>query len=95
MSYSYVLSYDTRKVSQDEVYGYLKNNNDITAWYAPFPGTAIVISDASASDLSEAFINSFGEFDHLFTDITADEQDTQGWLDEEAWNYINNPEDFS
>ncbi|WP_290918128.1 hypothetical protein [Halodesulfovibrio sp.] len=92
--YSYVFSYNPDKLKKRTVFDFLNECEEVAAWLSPFAGTVIVISNSSAEDLSELFSDEFGEANHLFVDIQDDEPDYQGWLDEEAWDYINSPDDY-
>lgn len=92
--YSYVFSYDPNKIDRQRIFDFFNQNEDVSAWISPFAGTVLVVSNNSAHELSDSFENEFGKLDHLFVDIQNDEPDYQGWLDDDVWEHINNPEDF-
>lgn len=91
MSKTFLLIFKTSDGPRQEILDHLDSLEIVDDWYAFFPSAILVISEEDADDLSESFMEEFPERQHLFVETTSDEEDTQGWLDEEAWGYINSP----
>ncbi|WP_319540961.1 hypothetical protein [uncultured Pseudodesulfovibrio sp.] len=94
-AYSYVLTYNHADAKLKKVLSFLRDCDEISSWYAPFHGTAILISFSDAETLSELFIDHFPGCDHLIVDIQDDEPDYSGWLDDDVWDYVNEPDNYA
>jgi len=93
--FSYILSYDPQSITKKRLIRYLKESVVFNAWYLPFDGTVLVVSEEEADTISEDFLGTFEGCDHVIVDVQDDEPDYSGWLDDEAWEYLGSPEDFS
>lgn len=72
------------------VQGVLNSTQSIETWASPFPFSAIVISKLTVTELSAVLHSYFGDTWFLITE--ANQQNTNGWMTNELWSYINNPQ---
>lgn len=67
----------------------LSETKAIENWIAPFPNSAILISNLTLGELSAIIHNYFGDAWFVLTEANKDS--TNGWLPQEFWSYVNAP----
>ncbi len=86
---AYIFSWNN--VYTSEYVTFLLNDTQaIETWVSPISGTAILISKLSITDLSSVLHGRLGEVWFLLVEAT--QYNTNGWLPNNFWNYINNPQ---
>lgn len=68
---------------------FLDTRSEVLSWYAAFSNGILIISQHSAQDLGELFRQRFPGVLFIITLIPAGYSD--GWLPQQAWDFINNP----
>jgi hypothetical protein len=68
------------------VSAYLDDRSEVQNWYSLLPGQIFIASDHSAQELGELLRRQFPRELLLITQIN--ESDCNGWLPEEAWDFI-------
>ena len=77
----------------ERVYGILNDTKAIAAWIAPFPYSAIVVSDLDTQDLAAVLRQRMPGIWLLVTEMSGSGAD--GWLPQSLWEYVNNPHQVS
>lgn len=77
-------------VTLDTVYSVLNRTRSIETWVSPFPGTAIILSRLTLTEMTAVLQSHFPGV--WFILITATQQNTNGWLPNRFWEYINDPQ---
>ena len=72
-----------------QVHAFLNDTNGIKTWIAPFPYSAILVSDLSAQDLGAILHRRLSGAWFLVTEM--DRQLVDGWLPGNLWEYVNEP----
>lgn len=76
-----------------QVHTILNNTNAIHTWIAPFPYSAILISNLTPQELGAILRNHLAGVWFVITQI--DSQLVDGWLPGNFWEYVNNPDQVS
>ena len=75
--------------SQATVHAILNATNAIHNWIAPFPYSAILVSNLDTRELGATLRHQLNGAWFVVTQI--DNQLTDGWLPRDMWQYVNNP----
>ncbi len=82
----YLITYDLNRPGQEyeELYEELRNSS---TWWHYLDSTWLIVTQESINELNDRIKNTIDENDRfLIFDITG--MDYQGWLSEEAWQWI-------
>ena len=91
--YAYLLVFNSRVGTVQEVSAFLDEREDVFQnWITTLPNSFFVVSDRSASELSEVF-RSFTKDKGRFIILDVD-TDRNGWLPKKTWNFIKEPKPF-
>lgn len=88
--YAYLLVFDATVGTLEEVSRFLDKREDVFQnWMTILPSSFFVISDRSATELSDVF-RTFTKNKARFIILDVD-TDRNGWLPKKAWNFVKNP----
>lgn len=88
--YAYLLVFDVTVGTLEEVSKFLDKREDIFQnWMTILPNSFFVISDKSATELSDVF-RTFTEDKGRFIILDVN-TDRNGWLPKTAWNFVKKP----
>jgi hypothetical protein len=85
--HSYLLVINGVRRSRAQVQGFLDTKLEILNWYSIFPNAIFIISEETASQLSD-IIRPFVQPDHFI--ILNVDTDRNGWMPRKAWDFIKN-----
>ena len=85
---SYLLTYSAA-CSQAGVHAVLNATNAIQNWIAPFPHSAILVSNLDARELGAILRHHLNGAWFVVTQV--DRRSIDGWLPGDVWQYVNNP----
>jgi phosphoglycolate phosphatase-like HAD superfamily hydrolase len=88
---SYIISFYQQEISDDELVEFLDEQNEILNWRKELPNTVFVVSNKNAHSLSKLLAEEFPE--SLFIIAEYSTYNSDGLLDEESWEFLNNPEE--
>lgn len=84
--WAYILVFDHKVGTRDEVLKFLDSRQEILNWYACLPNAVFIISNLNANRL-QAMFRQFAKDEGRF--IIADmDTDSDGWLPKKAWDFI-------
>lgn len=86
--WAYVIAFD-EGVSQQALISALDAEPAIKNWYACMSHTVFVVSDQSASGVSEIVRKHIGNHRFIVLDV---QTDRQGWLPPKVWQWLKNPQ---
>lgn len=86
---SYLFTY-SQACTQAEAYAVLNDTQGVQTWIAPFPHAAILVSSLNVQDLSAILRERLPEVWFMVTEM--DHQTVNGWLPENLWEYVNDPQ---
>ena len=86
---AYLFAY-SQAWTQAQVHAVLNDTNAIETWIAPFPSAAVLISDLSAQDLGAVLHRRLSDAWFIVTELNPASVD--GWLPNNLWSYVNQPE---
>ena len=86
---AYLFAY-SQACSQAQVHAFLNDTNAIKMWVAPFPYAAILVSDLNTQDLGAILHRRLSDSWFIVTEMNR--QTVDGWLPENLWEYVNEPE---
>ena len=86
---AYLFAY-SQACSQAQVHAFLNNTQAVKTWVAPFPYSAILVSDLNTQDLSAILQRRLQGAWFIVTEMNR--QMVDGWLPENLWAYVNEPE---
>jgi len=88
MRKSYLFIYSNKVGSRSRLKDALNSMSEVLYWRYELEHSFFIISEHSASELSEAFKEAIGHSSgrFLFSEIT---RNKQGWLTSKAWHLIN------
>lgn len=75
---------------QTQVHAVLNNTDAIQDWIAPFPYSAILVSNLTTQELSEILRRRLDD-EVWFMVAQLDSQLVDGWLPSDFWEYVDNP----
>jgi len=84
----FILVYDTFELPRDEILDFLDTLANIKNYYAYLPTSIIIISDLSATELSDEFRGEFPGTEFIIIELQPEK--INGWLDKGVWSFINN-----
>lgn len=88
---AYVISFYQQEISDDELVEFLDNQKEVLNWRKELPNTVFVVSNKNAQFLSKLLAEEFPE--SLFIIVEYSHYNSDGLLDEETWEFLNNPEE--
>jgi hypothetical protein len=77
------------QITRDAILAYLDTRQEVKNWFAILPAGIIIISNRNAYQLSEILRQKFSGSLFIISEIPTGNND--GWLDQKAWSFINNP----
>lgn len=89
MMNAYLFTYNTI-VPQQTVQNILNHTSAVETWVAPITSSAIVLSKLSVAELAAVLHTHLG--DTWFLLVQATPHNSNGWLPENFWEYISNPD---
>ncbi len=80
-------------IMQDQLLAYLDTRNEIRNYFAPFPGTVLLIAEQTQtpSSLSHLIHNRYLEM--TFAVLPADQWSTNGWMPKMFWDLMREPKE--
>lgn len=88
---AYIISFYQQEISDDELVGFLDTRDEILNWRKELPNTVFVVSNHNAQIISMIIGEEFPESSFIVSEYVPYNSD--GLLDEEAWNFLNSPEE--
>jgi hypothetical protein len=88
---AYIISFYQQEVSDDELIEFLDETGEVLNWRKDIPNTVFVVSDKNAPSLSKAIAEEFPNSSFIVAEYVPYNSD--GFLDEESWEFLNNPEE--
>jgi len=70
---------------------FLDTRSEILNWFLIIPNAILLVSRNDADTLSNLLHAQFRDRLFLITEVAPDSHKTNGWLNEKAWDFINNP----
>lgn len=86
----FLVGFNVLSLPVQDLTGFFDTRAEIVNWYGILPGQIFVISALDAKTLNRLIGNRFPK--GLFVVAQLDPSATDGWLPEEAWNFINQPQ---
>lgn len=88
---SYIVSFYQQEVSDDELVKFLDKKNEVINWRLELPNTVFVVSNKNASYLARMIEKKFPRSSFIIAEYVS--RNSDGLLDEESWDFLNNPEE--
>ena len=88
---AYIISFYQREISDDELVEFLNAKDEILNLHTEIPNTIFVVSNKNAQSLSKLIGEEFPESSFIVAEYVPYNSD--GLLDEESWNFLNEPEE--
>lgn len=88
---AYIISFYQQEISDDELIKFLDESDKVLNWRKEIPNTVFVVSDKSARFLTKAIADEFPESSFIVAEYL--HYNSDGLLDEESWEFLNNPEE--
>jgi hypothetical protein len=86
MKKAYLLVYNDRLGSREDVKRFLNGSREVTTWRADIPNSFYVISEVDANTLSKLIRNELGAGRFILSEITSN---VGGWLPPQTWYLLN------
>ncbi len=86
---SFILLYTDAQVSEQAVLRFLDKKAEVLNWLNVFPNTVFLVSDEGVETLTNMFQKRFPN--SLFIIIEYSTRRANGLLNDEAWDFLNNP----
>ena len=86
---AYLFAYSQACI-QARVHAMLNDTEAVKMWVAPFPYAAILVSDLNTQDLGAVLHKRLSDAWFIVTEMNR--QIVDGWLPENIWKYVNEPE---
>jgi len=86
---AFLLVFDAWFSPRQPILDFLNTRPEVKNWFAFLPAAIFIISDRSAHELSAVFRQHFLGRLFVVTEIPAGANN--GWLNKNAWDFINNP----
>lgn len=80
----------TGTVSRVGIQDFLDERTEVLNWFGVMPSTLLILSEKNAFDLSEMLRQRFKN-DMTFLLVKVDPMNTDGLINKEVWEFINNP----
>ncbi|MBL4798971.1 MAG: hypothetical protein JKY50_16270 [Oleispira sp.] len=80
----------TNTVSRESIQKYFDIRPEILNWFGVMPQAILVATECSDSIVSSLLVEHFGQ-GIIFLITSADQYKTQGYINKEVWEFINNP----
>ena len=87
---AYIISFYQKEVSDKELIVFLEGQDAVLNLYNPLPNTVFVVSDMNATYLAEVLGEEFPDSSFIVAEYVPYNSD--GLLDEDVWDFLNNPE---
>ena len=88
---AYIVSFYQQEISDDELVEFLDSRDEILNLHMEIPNTVFVVSNKNAQSLSRLIEKEFPESSFIVAEYVPYNSD--GLLDEESWNFLNDPEE--
>ena len=88
---AYIVSFYQQEISDDELVEFLESRDEILNLHMEIPNTVFVVSNKNAQSLSRLIEKEFPESSFIVAEYVPYNSD--GLLDEESWNFLNDPEE--
>lgn len=88
----YLISFTslTQRVSRGDLQDFFDSRFEILNWFGIMPQAILVVTNTSESRIASLLINKFGN-DITFLITKTEPNVTQGYINSEVWEFINNP----
>lgn len=86
----FLVGFNVLSLPVKDLTGFFDTQTEIVNWYGILPGQVFVISALDPKTLNRLIGSRFPK--DLFIVAQLDPNATDGWLPEEAWNFINQPQ---
>ena len=86
---AYIISFYQQEISDDELIEFLDDRDEILNWHKYIPNTVFVVSDKNAPSLTKVIAEEFPDSSFIVAEYVPYNSD--GLLDEESWEFLNNP----
>lgn len=86
---SYLLVFNLLGISREDLLNYMDTRPEIKNWFAVLPTAIFIISESDAHSLSVLLHSYLGDSYFVITEVPNSKND--GWLNKEAWDFINDP----
>lgn len=88
---AYIVSFYQQEISDNEFVKFLDAKDEILNWRKEIPNTVFVVSNKNAQYISELIRAEFPESLFVVTEFVPYNAD--GLLDEESWDFLNEPDE--
>jgi hypothetical protein len=88
---AYIISFYQKEVSDKELIEFLDEQDEILNLYHSLPHTIFVVSNMNATYLTEVIGDEFPDSSFIVAEYIPHNSD--GLLDEDVWDFLNNPEE--
>ena len=88
---AYIVSFYQQEISDGELVEFLESRDEILNLHMEIPNTVFVVSNKNAQSLSRLIEKEFPESSFIVAEYVPYNSD--GLLDEESWNFLNDPEE--
>lgn len=88
---AYIISFYQPEISDNELVKFLDSQDEILNWRNDLPNTVFVVSNNNAHSLSELIGEQFPESNFIVAEYVP--RNSNGLLDEDAWDFLNEPEE--
>jgi|SRR5580700_6857559 hypothetical protein len=85
-----LVGFNALSLAVQDLTGFFDTRPEIVNWYSILMGQVFVISALDAQALNRLIVNRFPN--GLFIVTQLDPSATDGWLPQEAWDFINQPQ---
>jgi hypothetical protein len=86
----FLIGFNPLSLAVQELTGFFDTRAEIVNWYSILVGQIFVISALDAKTLNRLIVNRFPK--GFFIVAQLDPSATDGWLPQEAWDFINQPQ---
>lgn len=88
----YLISFTSRtnKVKRTNIQDFFDTRTEVLNWFGVMPEAILLITNSSDSEISSLLIDKFGN-DITFLITKVEPKVTNGFINNEVWEFINNP----
>lgn len=86
----FLVGFNALSLAVQDLTAFFDTRSEIVNWYSILMGQVFVISALDAKTLNHLIVNRFPK--GLFIVAQLDPSTTDGWLPQEAWDFINQPQ---
>lgn len=86
----FLVGFNALSLPVEDLTNFLDARSEVVNWYGILPGQLFVISALDAKKINRLIVERFPK--GLFLVTQMDPSTTDGWLPQEAWDFINRPQ---